>query len=587
MLVVLLAALAGPAFACLNASAQVPEPLQLSERLGRVTAPVRQAVEPVAPVLAPVAPVLEPVAPVLEPAADLVRQPLPDPVEEVVEASPAAPVREEVRRLVPGGSSDGGGPPDTGGGSPTAGAAGSSPSGGGSSADAGARRGGASPPAQLAPTGDTDSSPQRDVGAPARRNGGAGDGSSSRRERNRAAAPRTTAGLPRVPKRADPAPRRDAPERDTDADDPDGSLGRTVDRIVEVVPTAIWIALGGLLLLALTLGARALVDNRRARALRREREDLLRDMSLLERVLLPDVPERLGQLAVSVAYRPAEGPAAGGDFYDVFELSGGRVALLVGDVSGHGREALERTGSLRPTLHAHLEAGTSPRAALQSAAEAVGVDANGGFTTVVAAVHDPSKGSLTYAAAGHPPPVVVGPGAHEPITAACAPPIGVGLRTGVRQTTVPLPRGSAACFFTDGLLEARSGEGVLGYDWLAGVVARFGPLDSSEGLLDRVAERADETPDDMTACLVRAVAGTEAVGPRIEELELEAEEVRTATPKRFLAACGVPPAAANAALAEAERVAAGAGTALVAVAIDGSGATVSVTPPTPGALATT
>ncbi len=226
-------------------------------------------------------------------------------------------------------------------------------------------------------------------------------------------------------------------------------------------------------------------------------------------------------------------------------------------------------------------------AALEAAARAMGLDESGGFTTVVAAVHDPSSGTLTYAAAGHPPPILVGPHAHDALTVASAPPIGVGLRTGVRQTTVPLPRGSAACFFTDGLLEARRDGSLVGHDWLTEVVARFGPLDSAEALLDEVMEEADETPDDMTACLVRALAGPEAGGPRIEELDVQPDELASPAPERFLAACGLPADATAAALADAGRIAGEAGRALLSVRIEGDTASVSVTAPTPEALATT
>jgi serine phosphatase RsbU (regulator of sigma subunit) len=310
-------------------------------------------------------------------------------------------------------------------------------------------------------------------------------------------------------------------------------------------------------------------------------------MGLLERVLLPRVPERMGNLAVSVAYRPAAGPAAGGDFYDVFELPDGRVGLFVGDVSGHGREALESTSALRPALRGHLEAGLSPRAALESAGRAAGIDPSGRFTTAVVAVHNPGAGTLTYAHAGHPPPVFVGPGAHEPVLVASSPPIGVGLPTGIRQTTVSLPRGSSACFVTDGLLEARAGDELLGREWLGEVVASFGPLDSAEALIDRVLESADLVADDMTACLVRAVDGPSAAGPRVEELVLARDGVGAPAPGRFLEACGVPAEAVEAVLVDARRVAVQAGKALLTVTIDGDGATVRVTAPTREALATT
>jgi hypothetical protein len=421
--------------------------------------------------------------------------------------------------------------------------------------------------------------------------GGRAVGRGSDGSRRRAGRGSTAAGSPdgatsaeRTPPGAErPTTGGESPQPEQD----DTSIVRTVTSIVEVVPRAVWTALGLVTCLALMFFARAVVERRRTRSLRRERERLLRDMSLLERVLLPRVPERMGDLAASVAYRPAAGPAAGGDFYDVFELSDGRVGLFVGDVSGHGREALDCTSALRPALRGHLEAGLSPRAALESAGRAAGIDPTGRFTTAIVAVHDPTSRTLRYAQAGHPPPVLVGPGAHEPVIVASSPPIGVGLRTGMRQTTVPLPRGSAACFMTDGLLEARAGTTLLGREWLESVVAAFGPLDSAEALLDRVLETADVAADDMTACLVRAVDGPGTAGPRVEELELAPDDVGAAAPGRFLEACGVPADAVEDVVADARRLAGQAGKALLTVTIDGDGASVRVTAPTREALATT
>ncbi|MGH2783118.1 MAG: hypothetical protein ACRDLA_17265, partial [Thermoleophilaceae bacterium] len=106
-------------------------------------------------------------------------------------------------------------------------------------------------------------------------------------------------------------------------------------------------------------------------------------------------------------------------------------------------------------------------------------------------------------------------------------------------------------------------------------------------VLDRVVERADEVSDDMTACVVRAVAGSESVAPRVEELELEPDELGSATPGRFLVACGLAAEAIAPVLAEANRTAASGGAVLLRVTIDAAGTSASVTRPTPEALATT
>ena len=306
------------------------------------------------------------------------------------------------------------------------------------------------------------------------------------------------------------------------------------------VPDSIKAALAALAALSILLGFGYLLSALRARRLARQRRELLQEVGLLQSALLPPVPDKVGALRTSVAYRPADGPGAGGDFYDVLPLPGGRVGFILGDVSGHGRGALARTAFMRYTLRAYLEAGLEPRVALQVAGRVIDDNLGGDFATVLLAVHDPETGSLTYATAGHPAPIVVGPQPHEPVTAGSSPPIGVGVRTGLRQTTVPLVPGSVACLFTDGLMEARTEEGILGRERLAELLDDLGDEASARRLIERVAAESTNLSDDMAAVIVSPTAGVTAGLFRTEQLELSARELEGPIARRFLEACGLP-----------------------------------------------
>jgi phosphoserine phosphatase RsbU/P len=297
-----------------------------------------------------------------------------------------------------------------------------------------------------------------------------------------------------------------------------------------------------IVLAALGLAAGALILSARARRLGGQRAALEREVGLLQQALLPPVPEVLGAVRTSVAYRPSDGPGAGGDFYDALTLPGDRAAFILGDVCGHGREAVARTAFMRFTLRAYLEAGLEPREALQVAGPVIAQHLDGDFATAVIAVHDPATSSLVYACAGHPAPIVVGPERIEPVLVASSPPVGLDLRTGLRQTTLPLRPGAVICLYTDGLAEARKATRILGRPRLGDFVDELGPTAPASELLERVASEARIVTDDMATVLVRPTGAVAAPGLRQEQLEVDLEDASNGLAERFLEACWVGPA---------------------------------------------
>ncbi|MEH0468744.1 SpoIIE family protein phosphatase [Streptomyces hayashii] len=223
------------------------------------------------------------------------------------------------------------------------------------------------------------------------------------------------------------------------------------------------------LALAEDLVSRAAVCVDNARRYTRERDAAL----VLQRNLLPRRLPEQDAVEVSACYRPAdELTGLGGDWYDLIPLSGARVALVVGEVPGHGIDAAAAMGRVRTAVRtlaaldlrpeeilAHLDdqvarmdheedvpAGVRPRA---EGAQTAG-------SACVYVVYDPVDGRCVMAAAGHPAPAVVGPdGAVTFVELPQGPPLGAG-GPPFESTEVILPEGSTLALHTDGLL-ARSG----------------------------------------------------------------------------------------------------------------------------------
>ncbi|OIK06744.1 protein phosphatase [Streptomyces monashensis] len=222
--------------------------------------------------------------------------------------------------------------------------------------------------------------------------------------------------------------------------------------------------------LAEDLVSRAAVCVDNARRYTRERDAAL----VLQRSLLPRRLPEQDAVEVAACYRPAdELTGLGGDWYDLIPLSGARVALVVGEVPGHGIDAAAAMGRLRTAVRtlaaldlppeevlAHLDVvARTVREEEQRPSAAQAVDARAVGPGCVYVVYDPVDGQCTMAAADHPAPVVVLPDSTVVrVDVPQGPPLGVG-GPPFESVELALAEGSTLALHTDGLLAHRDGGG--------------------------------------------------------------------------------------------------------------------------------
>ncbi|HTJ24958.1 MAG TPA: SpoIIE family protein phosphatase [Candidatus Limnocylindria bacterium] len=193
---------------------------------------------------------------------------------------------------------------------------------------------------------------------------------------------------------------------------------------------------------------RAALSLRHARLYLRERTTA----DALQRAMLPAQLPLLADVRFSASYSAAsESQRVGGDFYDAFELPDGRVALTIGDVTGHGLEAAVIMGEIRQALRAASFERAEPSLILDRASRLLVASGRTVFVTAIFGVFDPVSGRFSYATAGHPPPILEQTGILERLPSTGLP---IGLRDGEgvdfgRQLHAPC----TLVLYTDGLLE--------------------------------------------------------------------------------------------------------------------------------------
>ncbi|GGR84069.1 hypothetical protein GCM10010269_24010 [Streptomyces humidus] len=227
----------------------------------------------------------------------------------------------------------------------------------------------------------------------------------------------------------------------------------------------------------------------------------------LQAAMLP-TPTPVGHHRAAVRYRPAVGTLnVCGDWYDLVDLPGDRIAVAVGDVVGHGLQAAGVMGQLRSALSAAARVAESPARAV----EALGLYARhvegAESSTVVKAFIDWGTHTITYSSAGHPPPILL----HQDGTVtfldrATDPPLGARPEHVARpEATTDFAEGAILVLYTDGLIERRNEDIDVGLARLADSLVRHGRADP-EALADALLADllpSTDTTDDTALVVIR------------------------------------------------------------------------------------
>ena len=259
---------------------------------------------------------------------------------------------------------------------------------------------------------------------------------------------------------------------------------------------------------AVEVGRRVGVALENAQLLRAQR----RLSETLQDSLLSDPPQR-DDLQLAVRYQAAAPDAAvGGDWHDSFVLPDGATAVVVGDVSGHDRNAAAAMGQVRALLRATAYAVEKPPALVLAALDAAmrGLEVDTLATCILARIEQTEQQRasgmrlLRWSNAGHPPPMLVLPdGTVRVLSTAADLLLGLDADTARADHTELLPVGSTVLFFTDGLVERRGENLDDGLDRLEALLAQVGalPLEQlCDALLRSLARAAD---DDIALLAVR------------------------------------------------------------------------------------
>ena len=227
----------------------------------------------------------------------------------------------------------------------------------------------------------------------------------------------------------------------------------------------------------------------------------------MQRSLLPRTSPEVSGLDVGAIYAPSARVEVGGDVYDFLELPDGRLAVVLGDVTGHGIDAAADMAMAKFVFRSLAREHPEPSAFLAAANEVVlGEIGAAKFITLLYLTVDPKTGELACASAGHPPPRLVVPGESPKPLAVTGLALGIEAGQSYAETRLQLDPGSAVVLYTDGLVEARR-EGELYGDERLDAALLGGAGEAAQELAQALVEDcrafAGEFGDDLAVVVIK------------------------------------------------------------------------------------
>ena len=227
-----------------------------------------------------------------------------------------------------------------------------------------------------------------------------------------------------------------------------------------------------------------------------EKEDLLRRehyiSEMLQQTLIPSiVPYVIRGISIAARYQSALQEAqVGGDFYDIFELGDDKIGVLIGDVAGKGLQAAIRVSAVRYSVRSYAYLDHSPGRVMTLANEALrlGNPETESMLTAFFAVIDTADGTMTYANAGHEPPVIYSTPENLEELVVTGPMLGILQDAVYFEETCRLNSGDTVVMFTDGITEAR-------HDSI---------LFDKSGVIEHLKKASDARPEEIAEALLNA-----------------------------------------------------------------------------------